>query len=59
MGIQICSNKGAVPFGAQYVGQNKENFDKSSKILPLTGMHCYLAWDILGTNILKFAQSHV
>jgi len=32
IGIQICSNKGSGPFWGPNKGQNKENFDKSSKI---------------------------
>jgi len=40
-------------------GQNEENFDKSSKYLsyePVTGMHWYLVWSILGVQGFNFVQ---
>jgi len=60
MGIQICSNKGGGgPFWGPIRGKIKTillNLQKSSSHEPLAGMHCYLAWGILGARRFKFVK---
>jgi len=59
MGFQICSDKEAGPFWGPIRGKMRTlltNLQKSSSYALLAGMHCHLAWNILGERRFKFFQ---